>query len=226
MSNVSHPLVWKILAREKVIFPQQVSLQSKVESEILCSDNTVVISGVHLRDKDYFDPHHILGFKGTHPQSARQGTCPKSRREHVKLAEARPFWPSSLMLPIATTVPHILCQDLAARNRSKPTAAANSQVRFLRSWMARVRHDIQWQHSDAAKLLWQRLLIMHVTRFGSHQNVHYAAKALCSAMNHYQKPVLHWITATRLFASFLLFFYYEPNHTPSGMWWLECRWTN
>ena len=89
MSNVSHPLVWKILAREKVIFLQQVSLQSKVESEILCSDNTVVISGVHLRDKDYFDPHHILVFKGTHPQSARQGTHPQSARQGTHPQSAR-----------------------------------------------------------------------------------------------------------------------------------------
>lgn len=67
MSNVSHSLIWKILACEKVVFPQQVSLQSKVESETLCSDNTVAISGVQLRDKDYFDHHHILGFKENQP---------------------------------------------------------------------------------------------------------------------------------------------------------------
>ena len=86
MSNVSHSLIWKILAHEKVVFPQQVSLQSKVESEeTLCSDNTVAISGVQLRDKDYFDSHHILGFKENQPnlldrahnlESARKGTPP------------------------------------------------------------------------------------------------------------------------------------------------------
>ena len=30
---------------------------------------------------------------------------------------------------------------------------------------------------------------MHVTRFGSHQNIYYTAKALCSAMNHHQKAL-------------------------------------
>ena len=51
----------------KVIFPQQFSFQGEVESKVLCSDITVVISQVrgvvHLSNKIFFGDSAHLGFK-------------------------------------------------------------------------------------------------------------------------------------------------------------------